>query len=115
VLQDAVEVVEVDHEADAHEADAHEALAHEAEAHEADAQEALFQLASAFAAFAQLALSNTFAPVTGSVLLYWSSARFGLAHPGLYGGLSRRLLGENHQHADPEGDPAANLAFLRWR
>jgi len=74
---------ELAQEAEAQDADAQDALAQdavfqEAEAHEAEAHEALFQEASAVAALAQLAASNTRPePPAGSDTTYLSSAKFG--------------------------------------
>jgi hypothetical protein len=69
------------HEADAqlasaHEASAQEAESQEAESHEAESQDALAQEAFVFAVDAQLAASNTGAPVTGSLARNFRRARF---------------------------------------
>ena len=78
-----VATVVSDHEADAHDelfhdADPQDAVFHDAEPHEAAFQEAVFHDASAFAAFPQLAASNTRPePPAGSETTYLSSARFG--------------------------------------
>src|SRR6266542_3459135 len=60
-----------------HEADAQDAVFHDALLQDAEAQEAVFHEASAFAAFAQLAASNTRPePPAGSEMTYLSSPRF---------------------------------------